>query len=588
MGRHAAPVAADTVAPPDGNGWSPDNPVTDPHLFDSPLTARKATSPAPAPRPRPDLLERRGPGTAPRTVAPAARPAPHAANPVVTEHQRRVAPRPVAPQLPPMPRIASPYDQVPRFSDIPIAASPRLAATTLSTPPLPVHPLLPQRPLQEVPTSLGKRSTALAVCAVAVLGAVSTAAMVLPTSRTPAQAEGLSRGPVTHPMPVPTSGPAVALAKELSPHRREPWPPQSPAAARPTGQGQGQGQATVRAAPAPASATPGPFASATPTPSSGPTSGSTPTTGSTLAPSAHRSPSGLPTRTAPSGGGSLLQALSRLGGNAVLGSGTYTFRNFSGTLGAELPNSFSGQGENNTVLEMTPHSSNRAGLVPTRSGSTNPLIMLESQGGSPLLRNFTLQGTNQGHLYHGLRIKNAVNARIENVRVRAIPGNDKVNPGETFGIADFRSSGSTYSGVEVDGAGVGASGLGLNNSTNTTVRDSYFHDNPYSAGIAAWQSSNLTLTDVITKNNRTGLNFERVSGTVTIVRPTIQGNSAQDIYIGSDQGSAKITIIDPVFNGRLRIRIPANYWAGPERQRRSDVHVIINGVDRTSQVVQWL
>jgi hypothetical protein len=185
-------------------------------------------------------------------------------------------------------------------------------------------------------------------------------------------------------------------------------------------------------------------------------------------------------------------------------------------------------------------------------------------------------------------VKGTTNARIENVRVRSIPGNSRVNPGETFGIADFRSVGSVYRGVEVDGAGVGASALGLNNSSSTTISDSYFHNNPYSAGIAAWQSNNLTITDVITRNNRTGLNFERTSGTVKIVRPTIENNSAQDLYIGSDQGSAKITIIDPKFSGKLRIRIPTDYWAGTNRQKKSDIRVIINGVDRTSSVVQWL
>lgn len=478
-----------------------------------------------------------------------------------------------------MPRISSPYDRMPRFSDGPIAVTPRLVAATLTTAPVPVLPLVVEPAVEELPASLAKRSAALAVCAVAVLGAVSTAAMLLPSNRTAAaQAEDLARKPITRPIPIPmpTGGPTFAIGRQLHHHHHHHWGRHHHPLRR---------HHPLRQAPvsAPQLTESTPTTSTTPAPSAS----ATPTASSTPAPSQSSTPT-PPAQTGPSGGGSLLSALSQLGSNAVLGSGTFTFNNFAGTIGAELPNGFSGQGENSTVLEMTPHSSSKGGLVPTAGGTTNPLIMLESQGGSPLLKDFTLQGTNQGHLYHGLRIKNTTNARVENVRVRAIPGDDKVNPGETFGIADFRSTGSTYSGVEVDGAGVGATGLGLNNSTDTTVSDSYFHDNPYSAGIAAWQSSNLTLTDVITKNNRTGLNFERVSGSVRIVRPTIEGNTAQDIYVGSDQGSAKITIIDPVFSGRLRIRIPSNYWAGPEQQRRSDIHVIINGVDRTNDVVQWL
>jgi hypothetical protein len=96
------------------------------------------------------------------------------------------------------------------------------------------------------------------------------------------------------------------------------------------------------------------------------------------------------------------------------------------------------------------------------------------------------------------------------------------------------------------------------------------------------------MTDVITTNNRTGVNLERASGHINLVRPTFSGNTAQDIYVGSDQGSAKITITDPKFSGKLRIRIAQNYWAGTNLQRKSDIRVIINGVDRTSSVVAWL
>ena len=209
--------------------------------------------------------------------------------------------------------------------------------------------------------------------------------------------------------------------------------------------------------------------------------------------------------------------------------------------------------------------------------------------GSPKLSGFTLQGTSQGHLYNGLILQSTSYASVSNVTVKAIPGAGYNPPQETFGINDQRSSHSQYTNVVVDGAGVGATGLASNSSSYVGISKSSFVNNKYSAGVALWQTSNATLTDVVSTSNRTGLNFERCSGTITVTRPTIKYESNQDLYIGSDWGSAQIVITDPVTSyGQLRIRVPTYYRGVLNKQRKSDIHVYVGGVDRTSSVVTWI
>lgn len=294
--------------------------------------------------------------------------------------------------------------------------------------------------------------------------------------------------------------------------------------------------------------------------------------------------------------------LSSVLASGVLGNATYTFSDFTvfkeeHWVGAVLPRGgLTGQGEANSIVRMDPMTSTKAGEVPPRdSGEVNPMDMLMLSGtagsmASPTFSGFTLHGTPQGHVYNGLRTNYTRGARFSHVKVVAVPGDYYINPGETFGINDWQGHGNTYTDIEVDGAGVGASAIALNSSEDPVVTRAYLHDNPYSAGVAAWQTRNVTLTDVRTIGNRTGLNFERVSGSVVLTRPTILGNPEQDLFIGSDWGSATYTITDPVLaaGAKLRIRLPATELGSPNKQRREDIKVIVNGADVTATLVQWL
>ena len=271
-------------------------------------------------------------------------------------------------------------------------------------------------------------------------------------------------------------------------------------------------------------------------------------------------------------------------------SGTYRFADFSaGLLGVDLTGGLVGRGSGSTVLEMAPGSSTKQSSVPTEAWSTNQLSLIRVQHATTI-SGLTLRGTDQGHLYNGLRISRSTGARISDVRVVSVPGSDDIPPGETFGINDYSTSGTHYSDVEVDGNGGGGSAFGTNNSNDVTVSDSSFHDSGHANGATFWQTKNVTVRNTVSSGNRdAGFNFERVSGTVVLDHVTTKSNRLSDLRINSDTGSAVYRIIDPTFSGqKLDILMTPKYMGHPNTQRRSDVHVIVDGVDRTDELVRWV
>ncbi|RIX26616.1 right-handed parallel beta-helix repeat-containing protein [Amnibacterium setariae] len=283
------------------------------------------------------------------------------------------------------------------------------------------------------------------------------------------------------------------------------------------------------------------------------------------------------------------------GRTTALDAGTFDFADFAASLvGVDLGASggLRGAGSARTTIAMSGGTSSKAGAVPHADWTTNQLYLMSVTGASPVLSGFTLRGTAQGHLYNGVRIGQATNARVDDLRVVGIPGNDDIPPGETFGINDWRTNGSVYSNIEVDGAGrVGASGFATNSSTNVTVRSGRFHD-MRANGTAFWQTSGVTLDDVSVTNNVTGLNFERTTGRIVVNRPVFAGNN-QDVYLASDQGGGTLVITDPTFGNtysgrRINIQVPKTYRGTANHFSRASVKVIIGGVDRTADVVHWV
>jgi hypothetical protein len=274
----------------------------------------------------------------------------------------------------------------------------------------------------------------------------------------------------------------------------------------------------------------------------------------------------------------------------VLPAGVFRFSDFGGDLlGLDLTGRLTGAGSERTTIEMTPKSSSKHSRVPTKHWTTNQLSLVRISAAS-VLSGFTLRGTDQGHLYNGLRISRSTNPRITDVRVLSIPGDDDIPPGETFGINDYRTSGATYSKVEVDGSGISGATFGTNNSNDVTVSDSFFHDAGHSNGATFWQTKNVTVRNTTSVDNKdAAFNFERVSGKVLLDHVTMRGNDLSDLRINSDRSSAVYRIVDPVLTGKkLTIVMTPKYMGHANVQKKSDVHVIVNGVDRTDELVKWV
>ena len=292
--------------------------------------------------------------------------------------------------------------------------------------------------------------------------------------------------------------------------------------------------------------------------------------------------------------GSTLTARAKAAGSSAvaLRAGTTTLRDFVAGPeridAARVPAAslgIVGQGVRRSTMTIAPHSSTRRSKVPKVEYQVNPLNELRVSSAHPVVGDFTLRGTQQGHTYNGLRIERSTNARVAHVRVIAVPGNMDRPPGETFGINDYRTNGSRYEHVEVDGAGVGAAGFAANGSKNITVCATTSHDNKVSMGFAFWSVRNITLVDCIAVHNGfSGFNFERVSGRVTLVHPVAQHNR-WDMRVVSDLGSAQYRIVDPDLSktqvkGKWTVALPSTYWKHPSRQKRSDIALIVHGKSR--------
>lgn len=307
-------------------------------------------------------------------------------------------------------------------------------------------------------------------------------------------------------------------------------------------------------------------------------------------------------------------------GNFVsFGAGSFTWSNFTTVFNGvrvgtgTTRKGIIGTGIGSTVLRMNVGSSTRAAEVPTAGGTTNQLYLLYFEQDGLLLECFDVQGTNQGHLYNGIRLHGVTGAQIRNIRMRGTsPGNNFVPPGETFALNDFSGGGNVYTNCEIDGredgatgAGTGATAFGANSYNGMTYIDCRAKYNPFSGAWAIWQGIGTTwIINGDSHHNRTAFNIERVGreaalgagneAIVHIVNPkfgVIEG-FGQDIFLGNDQGSADIHIYDPQWYtsgegrdggsgrgsvGEIRIFFPSLEQGNPNLQLQNDVHVWVGG-----------
>lgn len=224
---------------------------------------------------------------------------------------------------------------------------------------------------------------------------------------------------------------------------------------------------------------------------------------------------------------------------------------------------------------------------PLTGSPVNPLHLIRIDGGE--IRDLTVLGTAQQKLYNGISLYKATGIKATRVKVKGIPGDSSANPGETFAINVFRCTGAVLTTVEVDGTDargtqVGASGIGVNSSVDTTVTDLYSHDNRYGAGITFYDTTGTIVVRRLRSNrNALGLNFERCIADVLLDHIDVRGNTSTTrmIVVDSDKGSSKVRIVNPVFDGpKLVVQIHQTYWKVPNLQRPEDITVEVDGVPR--------
>lgn len=250
-----------------------------------------------------------------------------------------------------------------------------------------------------------------------------------------------------------------------------------------------------------------------------------------------------------------------------------------------------GSGIDQTIFQMVPNTSTQAAYVPLQAtGKTNNYSLMRAGGGSSIVRatkfgQFTVRGTAQGMLYNGLTVYYVTGGIMQDVKIIGIPGNASSQPGETFGINDYHTSGMTYRRVEIDGRDystgtvVGASGFGGNLGSNLLVDSCYSHHSGYSAGFTCNTYTNITYTNCIaTDTNKMSYNFERVGGTVTMNNCTSLRAGTVHINIASDQTNAVYNINNPVFDGSvLQVKV-TGFGGGTRTQDPNNINFLINGV----------
>ena len=255
-----------------------------------------------------------------------------------------------------------------------------------------------------------------------------------------------------------------------------------------------------------------------------------------------------------------------------------------------------GAGIDRTVIAMPAYTSAQGARVPAQAtGDTNQFTLVRVDG-SASVSGLTLLGTPQGHLYNGLQIFRGDRARITDVRIKGIPGDNGAPPGETFSLNNYRSTDTTITGLEVDGTDssgtpVAASGIGNNYCSGLAVNDSYLHDCAYGAGITEYEcTGRFVYTRVRSVGNVVGFNFEQFSaGSITLVGCESAGNR-WDMVVDSNLGSTKILIEDPVLPADRPFTVLVDKYydyppkppgqQSPNQQLVSDITLTRDGVAR--------
>lgn len=299
-------------------------------------------------------------------------------------------------------------------------------------------------------------------------------------------------------------------------------------------------------------------------------------------------------------GDTLQQTLNRCTGNRIVTfpEGDFVFRDFAngyvdgirlGSGGATGCRGLVGSGRG-TVFKMAAGSSTKQTQGNTTTG-TNPCMLITTGNvTSPVLQNFTLLGTDQGHFYNGIQVGTSPDALVDGLYLKgASPGFANYPPGETFGISLWRSPRAYVRNVEVDGrneAGtrVSASPIGWNTTTDALIEDSYLH-HAVAGMLTFWETTNITSRNVRVEYNGsgggklsgTGINHENSGGVIRHYNPSIlidraSGNSGLHMSLqNAHQNEPDVQVIEPIFDagptaGCFSLMVSNNYPGGAQQQ----------------------
>lgn len=271
------------------------------------------------------------------------------------------------------------------------------------------------------------------------------------------------------------------------------------------------------------------------------------------------------------------------------------------------PGGITGKGSNTSVYRMRPHTSTKAGIVAgLQPGQTNPFYLMRACGmnsgqvpNAPNIGGFTLQGTDQGHLYGGLVIGYSTNATVHDIKATGIPGNSSGPPGETFTVSLWHANGFVASNLVLDGrrsgTPVAASVFATNSVVGGSVSNLRSNYAQYGFAAALWDSANLSFANCGFQHCRKAINIEGTrAGTYDFHNCDFR-NTWGAPYIAQissaagtpNAGSAKVTFYDPVVDA-LPVQVRVYPTAPGNMQKNSDIHCVMNGVDVTNDPNKFL
>lgn len=256
-----------------------------------------------------------------------------------------------------------------------------------------------------------------------------------------------------------------------------------------------------------------------------------------------------------------------------------------------------GEGVAATTYRMKPMTSTKT--APTTPWSTNQNYLMHFGGLSASaiaagieVAGFTLQGTDQGHLYGGIRVGYSTGAKVHDLLITAIPGSSYSPPGETFSLSGWHANGWRVTNVKIDGrdaAGkpIAASLFATNSQDDVVFENIVGNYTNVAIGLTLWDSSNVTVRGADLRFNRCAVNCEQAHpGLMQFIDCDMRGQTEPNnphMTVSGNKGSTKYVVTDPVVDKwPLRVGVRPTYDGVPSTQAVSDVRLIVGGKDVTS------